>query len=88
MSWVSFICGGMTVLISYALFTSKKDEEVEMIPVAGTIRNDLVVSSSTGRYVLSCQTCRKLKSHKEIEPNLYQCTKCKRYVDLRSPTGF
>ena len=56
-----------------ALFTGDRDEEDEMIPVAGAIGNNLVVSSSTGRYVtLSCQTCRKLKKHKEIEPNLYQ----------------
>ena len=89
MSWVSFICGGITVLITYSLFTGERDEEDEMIPIAGAIGNNLVVSSSTGRYVtLSCQTRRKLKRHKEIEPNLYQCTKCKRHVDLRSPNGF
>lgn len=37
-----------------------------------------------GRLVpLACQTCHKLKKHREIERDLYQCTKCKRYVDLR-----
>jgi acetyl-CoA carboxylase beta subunit len=81
MSWVSFIIGGMTVLIAYAMFSVIDKEEMESnIPE----RNKLIVSHSTGRYVtLSCPTCRKLKRHQEIETNLYQCTKCKRYFDLR-----
>jgi acetyl-CoA carboxylase beta subunit len=32
---------------------------------------------------LSCQTCRKLKKHREIQKNLFQCVKCKRHVDIR-----
>jgi acetyl-CoA carboxylase beta subunit len=81
-SWVSFICGGMTVLIAYALFSSDREEEVETVPAAG--ETDLIVNDFSGRYVtLSCQTCRKLKRHKEIQPNLFQCTKCKRHVDIR-----
>lgn len=82
MSWVSFICGGMTVLMTYALFNCDQEE-------GGTIHargeTDLVVNDFSGRYVtLSCQTCRKLKRHKEIQSNLFQCTKCKRQVDIRA----
>lgn len=81
--WVSFITGGMTVLIAYALFSNNEEEEFEMVQ-EDPGGNEFFVNSSTGRYVtLSCQTCRKLKKHQEIGSNLYQCTKCKRHVDLR-----
>jgi acetyl-CoA carboxylase beta subunit len=82
MSWVSFISGGFTVLFAYALFSSNRDDEVE--EEHDESDTDLVVNGPAGRHVmLSCQTCRKLKRHKEIEKDLYQCTKCKRQVDLR-----
>jgi acetyl-CoA carboxylase beta subunit len=83
MSWVSFIIGGMTVLIAYAMFSFIDKEEMELERNTSE-RNQLIVNHSTGRYVtFSCQTCRKLKRHKEIETNVYQCTKCKGYFDLR-----
>ncbi|WP_342043334.1 hypothetical protein [Bacillus sp. OTU2372] len=70
------------MLITYALFCSVLEDEKEEIVVedgAGVQIKDL-----SGRYVtLSCQTCRKLKKHREVETNLYQCIKCKRHVDLR-----
>jgi acetyl-CoA carboxylase beta subunit len=82
MNWVSFSMGIITVLLTYAFFSSALEEEQEEIAAdkeAGVVVNDL-----SGRYVtLSCQTCRKLKKHREVETNLYQCTKCKRHVDLR-----
>jgi hypothetical protein len=82
MNWVSFSMGIITVIGTYALFSSVIEEETEEIAVdddAGLLVNDL-----SGRYVtLSCQTCRKLKKHREVETNLYQCMKCKRHVDLR-----
>jgi acetyl-CoA carboxylase beta subunit len=86
MNWVSFISGGMTVLLAYAMFTGDNEEEViETESETNEVGTDLVVNDSSGRYVtLSCQTCRKLKKHKEVKPNLYQCTKCKRHVDLRA----
>ncbi|PED29441.1 hypothetical protein [Bacillus cereus] len=84
MNWVSFISGGMAVLFIYALFAEQEEENELELELEEGIRNDLIVNSSTGRFVtLSCQTCRKLKRHKEIEPDLYQCIKCKRHVDLR-----
>jgi hypothetical protein len=82
MSWVSFVSGGITVLLAYAMLTS--DEEETEIETAAESETDLVVNDFSGRYVtLSCQTCRKLKKHKEVQPGLFQCTKCKRHVDLR-----
>ncbi|MGG3469095.1 hypothetical protein ABES02_16640 [Neobacillus pocheonensis] len=81
MNWVSFFSGVTTVLITYALFSRVLEEKPEEIEVDET---GVVVSGFSGRHVtLSCQTCRKLKKHREVELNLYQCTKCKRHVDLR-----
>ncbi|MEH7484833.1 hypothetical protein V7157_27945 [Neobacillus drentensis] len=45
---------------------------------------DIIANRPSARHViLSCQTCRKLKKHREIKQNLYQCIKCRRHVDLR-----
>ncbi|MED1472634.1 hypothetical protein [Bacillus salipaludis] len=82
MNWISFISGCVSVLFAYALFTS--DKEKNEIGLEGPGGNELIVNSQSGRYVtLSCQTCRKIQKHTEIEDNLYQCTKCERHVDLR-----
>lgn len=79
LDYVDFISGAMTAAFAYAMFKGNDnefeidDEEMDEDP-----------DHFTGRHVtLSCQSCRKLKKHKEIEHNLYQCTKCKRLVDLR-----
>ena len=81
MSWVSYITGGMTVILAYAFYTVGMEDEEEELAVE---ENNVVVNDFSGRYVtLSCQTCRKLKRHKEVEQNLFQCTKCKRHVDIR-----
>ncbi|WHY01350.1 hypothetical protein [Neobacillus sp. DY30] len=81
MSWISYITGGMTVILAYAFYAvGMGDGEEELCEE----ENNVVVNDFSGRYVtLSCQTCRKLKRHKEVEPNLFQCTKCKRHVDIR-----
>ncbi|MEH6994251.1 hypothetical protein V7075_16270 [Neobacillus drentensis] len=81
MSWISYITGGMTVILAYAFYVvGMEDGEEEL----GEEEDNVVVNDFSGRYVtLSCQTCRKLKRHKEVEPNLFQCTKCKRHVDIR-----
>ncbi|WP_045522511.1 hypothetical protein [Neobacillus niacini] len=81
MSWISYITGGMTVILAYTFYAvGMEDGEEEQ----GDEENNVVVNDFSGRYVtLSCQTCRKLKRHKELEPNLFQCMKCKRHVDIR-----
>jgi hypothetical protein len=84
MHWVSFLTGGMTVVLAYAFFSGGQEEEFEVETDQKETVSDVVVNDFTGRYVtLSCQTCRKLKKHKEIEDDLYQCAKCKRQTDLR-----
>jgi acetyl-CoA carboxylase beta subunit len=79
MSWVSFITGGLTVIMAYAFFSvgAEDDEDID------GAESDLVINEGSGRHVtLSCQTCRKLKRHREIRPNVFQCCKCKRHVDI------
>lgn len=74
MEILSFLTGALSTAFAFALFTSEHGEETETEEMPG----------HTGRTVIiSCQTCRKLKRHREIEQNLFQCTKCKRNVDLR-----
>lgn len=81
MSWISYITGGMTVIFAYAFYAVGMEDGEEELEVE---ENNIMVNDFSGRYVtLSCQTCRKLKRHKEVEPNLFQCTKCKRHVDIR-----
>lgn len=84
MNWQDFIMGGISVILAYALLASGQGEEVsELVPEEGSVNNIFVNDFSSRHVILSCQTCRKQKRHKEIEPNLFQCTKCKRHVDLR-----
>lgn len=75
----SFISGVLSTALAYAVFTSKRE------PAAEGFEDDYDdEEDTTGRSVIMmCTTCRKQKRHKEIEPDLYQCTKCKRHVDLR-----
>jgi acetyl-CoA carboxylase beta subunit len=80
MDWVSIGIGMIGTMFAFALMNNDREEDLEEEMEDGLKIND----GSAGRHVtLSCQTCRKLKRHKEIEPDLYQCTKCKRHVDLR-----
>jgi hypothetical protein len=82
MSWISFISGGMTVILAYAFYSVGSEGSDELVAEDAT-GSDLVVNDFTGRFVtLSCQTCRKLKRHREIRPNVFQCTKCKRHIDI------
>lgn len=77
LEYVDFITGAISVGFAYAIFKSNEDEQEDIL-------DDEDPDDFTGRHVtLSCQSCRKLKTHREVEPDLYQCTKCKRHVDLR-----
>lgn len=88
MEWHSFVVGLISAAIAFAMFS--ESEEAEVDEVAGHtgqtgVGSDLDIHDFSSRHVtLSCQTCRKLKRHKEIEPNLFQCVKCKRHVDIRA----
>ncbi|TCJ04479.1 hypothetical protein [Cytobacillus praedii] len=80
MDWISIGSGAMAAALIFALMHNNDEDYEEEIDEEGITIND-----PSGRYVtLSCQTCRKLKKHKEIQSNLYQCVKCKRHTDLRA----
>lgn len=82
---MSFTTGLMAALFAYSLF-SQSEEVIDDVEEEVEEEETLVINDGfTGRHVtMSCQTCRKLKKHKEVQPNLYQCCKCKRHVDLRA----
>lgn len=77
----SVLVAGVSVLWVYAIFSVEPETTIEEID---TDLDEVSVHAYNGRkVVLSCQTCRKLKNHKEIEPYLFECMKCKRKVDMR-----
>ncbi|MEC1716576.1 hypothetical protein [Schinkia azotoformans] len=81
-----FIVGAMSVVLAYAFFKDNPLWDVEQDEHEdGTEILDYTIEDHEKRRLvpLACQTCRKLKKHREIELDLYQCTKCKRKVDLR-----
>jgi uncharacterized paraquat-inducible protein A len=72
---VNFALGVMSVLLAYAFFSTSEEEEEE---------TELVVNGlSTKLRELSCQTCRKLKNHREVEPGVFECVKCHRRIYTR-----
>jgi hypothetical protein len=83
MSWHDFILGGMTVILAYVFYSiGKEGEELEgeiFEPPTGLVVNGV----SKHLHQLSCQTCRKIKNHREIEPRVFECTKCKRRTNLK-----
>lgn len=79
-NFVIYITGFMSACIAYALFMDGVDEEPEEV----VEENGLTVHTHLGRLMeIYCQTCRKLKRHRELEEYLFECTKCKRRIDLR-----
>lgn len=85
MDAISFVEGAVIALFVFALFNQDKEEGIFPEPALEEPAPDIKINGATARTViLSCQTCRKLKKHREIEEDLWQCTKCKRHVDLRS----
>lgn len=79
MFWSGVVAGSILTLFTYCLFTSDEEDNLD-----DQHEDELEVNDFSTRHVtLSCQTCRKLKRHKEIEQNLFQCVKCKRHIDIR-----
>ncbi|ECD6517445.1 hypothetical protein E2329_23585, partial [Salmonella enterica subsp. enterica] len=77
MDWTGFFVGSITTMMIYAFYTMGKESEEDELEVEAA-EGEVEVHGFQARHVtMSCQTCRKLKHHKEIEPNLYQCVKCK-----------
>jgi ribosomal protein L37AE/L43A len=74
---INFCLGAMSVLLAYAFFSPGYEEEIED-------EHELVVSGLSNKLrELSCQTCRKLKNHREIEPGVFECVKCHRRIYTR-----
>jgi acetyl-CoA carboxylase beta subunit len=82
---ITFIAGIICSTMLFALIKDNAEEWEEMEEGRQHSIDDLEINDQSVRHVtLSCQTCRKLKRHKEIEHNLFQCVKCKRHVDIRA----
>ncbi|MEH7391290.1 hypothetical protein [Bacillus sp. JJ1474] len=83
MDWVAVGVGMIGTMLIFAL--KHNDDEIE-----DDYEEDEsgITINGKGRYVvMSCQTCRKLKRHQEIEHDLYSCVRCKRQTDLRRKSG-
>ncbi|MCM3763421.1 hypothetical protein [Neobacillus niacini] len=88
MIWSSFVMGGMTVIMAYALFSGEQEDELE-VEILDPEPDDhqLIVNDFSGRlHTLYCENCRKKKKHREIRPRIFECTRCKRNTDLRIPS--
>lgn len=72
----NYILGIMTVVIAYAFYDAS--QEIELEEESNVVVNDF----SRKLYQMSCQTCRKIKNHREVEAKVYECTRCKRRTDL------
>lgn len=78
----SFIAGALSTTLAYVMFSDKGKGELEAVADIEDIEHEH--DDTTGRRItMMCVSCRKQKRHVEIEKDLYQCTKCKREVDLR-----
>lgn len=76
---VNFLTGVICTIFAYAIFKSS-EELNEMEPII----EEVPVNDFKNKYVtMSCQSCRKLKRHKVIGESQYECSRCKRIVDLR-----
>jgi len=82
MDLLSFGVGSLITAFAMALF-SKQDDKEKILEDEYDDQQELKINQGTKRRTLSCQTCRKLKTHIEIEPYLFECMKCKRRTDLR-----
>lgn len=75
MELVSLVTGVLVTSFAVCIFRNKED-----------VQDDVAIdeAEAPGRLVtLSCQTCRKLKRHREIHEGIFECTRCKRSIDLR-----
>ncbi|MCM3618767.1 hypothetical protein M3936_14345 [Sutcliffiella horikoshii] len=75
MELVSLVTGILVTSFAVSIFSNKEDVQESML---------IDEVESPGRLVtLSCQTCRKLKRHREIQEDLFECTGCGRQIDVR-----
>jgi hypothetical protein len=79
MDMVSYIIGFSVGLVVIAKVKMSKI----IIKKNKALKGNEIYEFNMPHNTMFCQTCRKLKKHKEVKLNLYQCVKCKRNVDLR-----
>jgi ribonuclease PH len=78
--WRDFIIGAVSIMIAYGVFTYDPEEEIE----EEAEQDANVVINGRKYYQMSCQTCRKIKNFREVEPRIFECTKCHRTVNLKA----
>lgn len=86
MDWFSFTLGAIGGGMFIAVFRDGEESELgemEDSELDGGVPISEGESVRSRLVVLSCQTCRKLKKHREVEPGLFQCVRCKRHTDTR-----
>jgi hypothetical protein len=85
-NWTDFIIGGVSAMFLFALFTADNDREEEEFDQGNTNNTNNVVVTDFSRklHQISCQTCRKMKNHREVAPRIFECTRCHRRTDLSS----
>jgi hypothetical protein len=82
MNWTDFLLGAVTVVIGY-VFLSIGLEHEDTLDEPDISENNIVVTNLSNKFFqLSCQTCRKIKNHREIAPRVFECSKCKRRTNL------
>jgi hypothetical protein len=86
MSWISFITGGMTVIMAYAFISIGSEEEETDMEIIESEEGLVVTGVSNRLFSMLCPTCRKQKKFREIAPRVFECTRCKRTADLRIPS--
>lgn len=83
MDLTSLVIGGMAVIIAQVFYSIGREDilEVEIIePESGEL---VVTEGSRKTFDLLCANCRKFKRHREVEPRVFECTKCNRRTNLR-----
>lgn len=81
MDLISFGTGALSVLLAYAIFSATTEDQDEMQPET---ESEILINGVSKRLIeMSCQTCRKLKNHREIESGVFECTKCHRRIYTR-----
>ena len=84
MDWVAVGIGMMTTMLIFSL--KHNDDEIED-EFQEEDESGITINGKGRNVIMSCQTCRKLRKHEEIERDLYRCIRCKRHTDLRRKSG-
>jgi hypothetical protein len=78
--FVAFITGILTVFIFIAFF--KQENEDGEILISMDEDTGTSFTTKTKFWQLSCQSCRKIKNHRELSDRVFECVGCKRRTYL------